>query len=99
MDKAIKIILAILFFLCLVDMPYSFFQFVRFAAFMGLSYLAYQSNQHRKTNEMFLYGGIAFLFQPFFKITLGRELWNVVDVLVAIGLLWSLFQKGTKAKQ
>jgi hypothetical protein len=99
MDKAIKIILAILFFLCLVGMPYSFFQLVRFAAFIGFSYLAYQSNQHRETNEMFLYGGLALLFQPFFKIALGRELWNLVDVLVAIGLLWSLFQKDTKAKK
>jgi hypothetical protein len=31
------------------------------------------------------------LFQPFFKIALGRELWNIVDVIVAIGLIITLF--------
>lgn len=36
------------------------------------------------------FGGLALLFQPFFKIALGRTMWNVVDVVVAIGLvaLW-----------
>ena len=98
-ENIIKIVLAVLFFLCLVDMPYSYFQLVRFVALLGFSYLAYQANQQEKTNEMFLYGGLALLFQPFFKIALGRELWNVVDVVVAIGLLWSLLQKNTDAKQ
>jgi len=36
---------------------------------------------------------LALLFQPFFKISLGRELWNVVDVIVGIGLLISAFRK------
>jgi hypothetical protein len=56
MDKAIKIILAILFFLCLANM-------------------------------------LALLFQPFFKIALGRQIWNIVDVVVGIGLLISIFMK------
>jgi len=30
---------------------------------------------------------LALLFQPFFKISLGRTLWNIVDVIVGIGLL------------
>jgi hypothetical protein len=40
---------------------------------------------------MIIYGGLALLFQPFFKIALGREIWNVVDVIVGIGLLVSIF--------
>ena len=30
---------------------------------------------------------LALLFQPFFKVTLGRTLWNIVDVIVGLGLL------------
>jgi hypothetical protein len=30
---------------------------------------------------------LALLFQPFFKIALGRTLWNIVDVIVGIGLI------------
>jgi hypothetical protein len=33
---------------------------------------------------MIIYGGLALLFQPFFKIALGREMWNIVDVVVGI---------------
>lgn len=93
MDKAIKIILAILFFLCLADMPYGFYQFVRFAGLIGFAILAYQANQQGRQTEMIIYGGLALLFQPFFKIALGREMWNIVDVVVGIGLIISIIMK------
>lgn len=40
---------------------------------------------------MIIYGALAILFQPFFKIALGRELWNIVDVIVEIGLILSIW--------
>lgn len=93
MDKIIKIVLAILFFLCLADMPYGYYQLVRFAGLIGFAILAYQANEKDRQKEMIIYGGLALLFQPFFKIALGRELWNIVDVIVGIGLLISIFLK------
>lgn len=93
LTNAIKIILAILFFLCLADMPYGFYQFVRFAGLIGFAILAYQANQQGRQTEMIIYGGLALLFQPFFKIALGRQMWNIVDVIVGIGLLISIFMK------
>jgi len=92
-EKIIKVVLAILFFLCLADMPYGFYQFVRFAGLVGFVILAYQANQQGRQTEMIIYGGLALLFQPFFKIALGREMWNIVDVVVGIGLLISIFMK------
>ncbi len=93
MATIIKILLAILFLLCLANMPYGFFQLVRFTALLGFAILAYQSyNQNRKT-EAIIYTGLALLFQPFIKIALGRQLWNIVDVIVAIFLLTSVFWK------
>jgi len=79
MDKAIKIILAILFLVCLFDMPYGYFQLVRFAGLIGFAILAYQASQNENNNEMLIYIGLAFLFQPFFKIAFGRNLWNIID--------------------
>ena len=90
MDKAIKVILAILFFLCLVDLPYGYYQFVRFVGLIGFGILAYQANEEGRQTEMIIYGGLALLFQPFFKIALGRTIWNIVDVILAIVLLTSL---------
>lgn len=97
MDKAIKIVLAILLFLCLADMPYGFYQFVRFAGLIGFAVLAYQANLQGRQKEMIVYGGLALLFQPFFKIALGRQMWNIVDVIVGIGLLISIFMKPKKS--
>jgi hypothetical protein len=93
MDKAIKIILAIFFFLCLTDMPYGYYQLVRFAGLVGFAILAYQTHEQGRQTEMIIYAGLALLFQPFFKIALGREMWNIVDVIVGLGLLISIFMK------
>lgn len=95
----IKIALAILLFLCLLDMPYGFYQLVRFMALIGFGILAYKAIEQNKNTEMIIYGGLALLFQPFFKIALGREMWNIIDVIVGIGLIGSLFMKGTKSQR
>lgn len=36
-----------------------------------------------KVSMAIVFGALALLFQPFLKITLGRIVWNVVDVIVA----------------
>lgn len=93
MNNAIKIVLAILFFLCLADMPYGYYQLIRFIGLVGFAILAFQANKQNSKTETIIYGALALLFQPFFKISLGRELWNVIDVIVGLGLLVSIFFK------
>lgn len=90
MNITIKLTLITLLFGCLLDLPYGYYQFVRFAALVGFGYLAYDANEKGYKNEVFIYFALAILFQPFYKIALGRTIWNIVDVLVAIGLLVSL---------
>ena len=92
----IKVILSVLFFLCLFDMPYGYYQFVRFTGLIGFVILAYQAHKQNSQTEIIIYCILALLFQPFFKIALGREIWNIVDVVVGIGLLISLFVKPKK---
>ncbi len=93
MDKVIKITLAVLFFICLADMPYGYYQLVRFAALLGFSLLAYRANSNMDKTGMVIYICLAILFQPLVKISLGRQLWNIVDVIAGIALLASLFIK------
>lgn len=95
-EVLIKITLAILLFLCLFDMPYGFYQLVRFVALIGFGILAYKANEQNQKTEMIIYGGLALLFQPFFKIALGREMWNIVDVIVGIGLIGSFLMNKVK---
>ncbi len=88
--KIVKVILALMLLLCLAKMPYGYYQFVRFGALVGFALLAYNSYEKGLTNYMIIFIGLGLLFQPFIKIALGRELWNIVDVIVAIGLLVSI---------
>ena len=87
----IKGALALIMVLCLFDMPYGFYEFTRFAAFAGFGYLAYKRYDKESKDLSILYIILAVLFQPFFKLALGREIWNVVDVLVAIFLAYRVY--------
>lgn len=85
-------------FICLAHMPYGYYQLVRFvgfAVFLTLALLVFERGRHP---EVFIFVLLALLFQPFIKVVLGRTIWNVVDVVVAAGLLISLFVGGPKPK-
>lgn len=86
MHKTYSIILAVLLLLCLAPMPYGYYQLVRFVMMVVFAVMAYRSHEQKQENWSVLFGGLALLFQPFLKISLGRTMWNVVDVVVA-GLL------------
>ena len=91
MEKEIKIGLAILLFLCLIDMPYGYYQFVRFAGMIGFAILAFNENETGSKNWAIFWIASAILINPIFKISLGRELWNIVDVIWGVVLLATLF--------
>ena len=90
-EVIVKLGLATLLFICLADMPYGYYQLVRFVAMLVFAYLAYTSYNVGDGFSVFLYAALGLLFQPMVKISLGREIWNVVDVIVAIGLLGTVF--------
>ena len=97
-ENLIKIGLAILLLLCLLNMPYGFYQLVRYISLIGFSILAYNANQKEEKTEQVVFIVLALLFQPFFKISLGRTLWNIIDIVVAVGLIISIISD-TKKKQ
>ena len=83
----VKLALAALLLLCLADMPYGFYQLVRFIAMVSFAYFSYDYFNDKRDKLGFAFAALALLFQPFFKITLGRTIWNILDVVVAIGLV------------
>lgn len=98
LESLIKIGLSIMLLLCLLDMPYGYYQLVRFVALIGFSILAYHANQKEEQTSQVIFIILAILFQPFFKIALGRTLWNIVDVIVALGLMFSLISNKKNIK-
>lgn len=97
MDKSllrfIQSVVAILLLLCLFHMPYGYFTFVRFATTIAFSIMAYIYFEEDKKLTI-IFGMLAILFQPFIKIALGRDGWNLVDVVVAIFLICLIFKEG-----
>lgn len=85
--KYITLILAALLLLCLAPMPYGYFTFVRIAATIVFLLKAIEYYGQKKESLVITFAALAVLFQPFFKIALGRAMWNVIDVIVAIGLV------------
>jgi len=55
MNITIKIVLAVLFFLCHADMPYGYYKFVRFASLIGFGILAFQSIESENKTFVIVY--------------------------------------------
>lgn len=87
----ISILLIVLLLLCLLDMPYGFYQLVRLIAAFGFALLAYYEYLNKRIPLAIGFSFLALLFQPFVKIALGRMMWNIVDIIVAIFLTLYLF--------
>ena len=94
--KIIIVVVAILLLVCLFNMPYGYYEFVRFAASASFAYLAYSYNRNKNENAVLIYIALAILFQPFVKFAFGRTIWNSIDVIVAVGLLLSLMKKSAR---
>jgi len=90
-DIFIKVGLSIVLLSCLLHMPYGYYQLVRIVSVICFCLLAYNQYIAKKIESMILYIGLAVLFQPFVKISLGRDIWNAVDVVVAMVLVISIF--------
>ncbi|MDE5551251.1 MAG: hypothetical protein K2I99_07890 [Bacteroidaceae bacterium] len=87
MMKYFHFIINILLLLCLLSMPYGYYMLVRFVSMVAFGVMAYRYYEQNKMVLAIVFGFLVLLFQPFIKIALGRTLWNVVDVIVAILLL------------
>lgn len=77
--------------ICLLSMPYGYYTLLRFVATIYFACLAYTYLKDNKTTIAVIAASLALLFQPFFKIYLGREIWNIVNVLIAIALIYQWY--------
>jgi len=71
-------------------MPYGYYQLVRFFSTLIFAFLSFKEFNKGNKNLAFVFLALAILFQPFLKISLGREIWNFVDVIIGIFLISSI---------
>ena len=87
MMNKLLLIFAFALLACLLPMPYGYFMLVRFAAMIIFGLMALIYYQEQKEGMAIFFGAMAILFQPIIKISLGRTMWNIVDVVMAFVLL------------
>jgi hypothetical protein len=79
-----KIALAVILIVCILKMPYWYYQLVRFVAFWSFVYFPFR--EERK--DVIIACAIsAVLFNPLVPIHLNRVAWNVIDVSYAFVLI------------
>lgn len=89
--KKLYLFLAALMLFCLAPMPYGYFQIVRLFSTIAFGLMAFRYYKDGKEKLAYTFGTLLLLFQPLYKISLGRTVWNIIDVIVAIGLIVLFF--------
>ena len=91
--KNIALIIAATFlFVALFDgWPYGFFTLLRFVVFAISVYVAWMSYETKKEKWVWIFGFLAVLFNPFIVIHLNRETWSIIDLIVGVFMIISVF--------
>lgn len=93
----LKILLAIGFFVCLLKMPYWYYQLIRLLGMIGLLYFAFQDNKERifATPPIFIISAI--VLNPIIKISFSKDIWQIIDMILGVILILDvLFEKKLK---
>lgn len=95
----LKIILIILLLGCLFNMPYGYYQLTRFAGMVIFAILSYNAYKIKERFFFVMYLSSSILINPIVKIYLGREIWNIVDLIWAIILFTTIIIEIKKTKR
>ena len=87
MNSVLKIGLAGMLLLCLLEMPYGYYELVRIASFVVLGYSALIEYRHKNYGLVPVYLIGMILFNPIEKVALGRNLWQIIDIIYATLLI------------
>lgn len=64
--------------------PYGFYQLVRWIVFLSSAYNAYQQGSREKYFWASTFAFIAILFNPIAPIHFDKEIWQIIDFVVAV---------------
>ena len=91
--KIIVVLLALILLLCLIQQPYDFYMKVRYFNTVGFIYLAIIEEKNYKKAIYFVF---AILFQPFYEISFDKQVWHLIDLIIALWLLIDVFKDSKK---
>ena len=92
-NQKIQIAGAAILLLCVFKLPIGFYTIVRVVTTIISAYFAYEYYRQHKKELALTFLIVVVLFQPFFKLTLGRDVWLFLDIAVAALLLFLAFKE------
>src|SRR4030042_4975609 len=88
-----KIVAIILLLGALGYWAYGYYQVLRRSIMIIGAYSAFMAYEKEKIAWAWIFGIIAVLFNPIIPITFSKNIWQLIDVIVAIIFFISLFSK------
>jgi len=82
---------AFLFLAMFNGWPYGFFTLLRFVVFASMAYIVWLAYEAKHEKWIWIFGLLAIIFNPFIPLYFGRDFWVVIDFIVAIFLVISIF--------
>ena len=76
-------IIAGLLFAGAFNMPYGYYRLLRIIVTICSVLYCYQYFEQNKINMVYLFGFIAILFNPLIPIFFNKEIWMMIDIVVA----------------
>jgi hypothetical protein len=73
--------------MALFPMPYGYYQLLRVLIFLIAIFLASTSFKARRDVWVWGFAAMAIIYNPLFPLSLGREIWSVVNVATIVMLL------------
>ncbi len=93
-----ELIISTLLLICLLPMPYGYYNLVRFIVTCYFGYMAFFSFEKQNKPMLFFYACSAILFNPFIKFHFGRTIWNILDVIYSCILIYLFIQNIIETK-
>ena len=76
--------------IALADLPYGYYTLLRIVVCAVGAYGAYSAYNAGRRGWMWVFAGMAVLFNPIIPVYLDRETWSVIDILAAVTFLSSI---------
>ncbi|MER3453270.1 MAG: hypothetical protein C4344_06470 [Acidimicrobiia bacterium] len=81
------VVAALLLFVALGRHPYGYYRFLRWWVFLAAIVVSWVAWQSRAQWRIWVFAGIAILFNPLAPVYLARSTWRVIDILSAIAFV------------
>lgn len=82
-----KFAIALLLLLCLLDMPYGYYQFMRIAVCGLFIYLTFYLYEEKQILPAIACIAPIIIFQPISKLAFHKQEWQTIDLWLAIALI------------